>query len=269
MIERVCLVAVLLLLPAAAGCSSQRPPAAQPASPSPSPPATSSVPSVPSVPSTPAAPAFPAALRGKDIERIPTSRSVVALTFDAGANADAVPSILATLARENVPATFFLTGDFVEDFPDASASIGRTGNPVGNHTETHPHLPQLSDGDVRSQIRDAGARIRAATGRDPKPYFRFPYGDRDTRTIGIVNAEGYFAVRWTTDSLGWQGKAKHTAASVATRVVAGAQPGQIVLMHMGSNPDDKSILDADALPAIISGLRAKGYTFVTLEAMLT
>jgi hypothetical protein len=63
-------------------------------------------------------------LAGKDWTAIPTTRPVVALTFDAGANADAVPSILTTLRREGIPATFFLTGDFVRDFPAAARCRG-------------------------------------------------------------------------------------------------------------------------------------------------
>ncbi|HZM84504.1 MAG TPA: hypothetical protein VFC19_52965 [Candidatus Limnocylindrales bacterium] len=85
----------------------------------------------------------------------------------------------------------------------------------------------------------------------------------------MVNSFGYVAVRWTVDSLGWQGTGAHTAASVAARVLDAAQPGQFVLMHVGSNPDDRSALDADALPTIIGGLRTRGYTFVTLDALLT
>ena len=68
-------------------------------------------------------------LAGKDWTAIPTTRPVVALTFDVGANADAVPSILATLRREGIPATFFLTGDFVRDFPGARPVDRRRGLP--------------------------------------------------------------------------------------------------------------------------------------------
>jgi peptidoglycan/xylan/chitin deacetylase (PgdA/CDA1 family) len=75
-------------------------------------------------------------------------------------------------------------------------------------------------------------------------------------------------VRWTVDTLGWEGTAGHiTAAVVTSRVLGAAQPGEIVLMHVGSNPDDHTTFDADALPAVISELRAQGYSFVTLDAL--
>jgi len=209
-------------------------------------------------------------LLGQDIQRIPTASRVVALTFDAGANADGVGPILTVLAQQHITATFFLTGDFVADFPDASRSIAAAGHRIGNHSVNHPHFTSLSEADIRAQLSAAAATIRATTGADPAPLFRFPYGDRDARTIAAVNAAGYLPVRWTVDSLGWQGTTNgaRDAAFVTQRVVAAATPGEIVLMHVGSNPDDHSILDAQALPGVIAALRAQGYGFVSLDALL-
>jgi peptidoglycan/xylan/chitin deacetylase (PgdA/CDA1 family) len=79
---------------------------------------------------------------------------------------------------------------------------------------------------------------------------------------------GYVPVRWTVDSLGWKGTSGgQSVQSVVNRVLAAAQPGEMVLMHVGSNPYDATTLDASALPAIIDGLRARGYGFVTLRAL--
>jgi len=229
-------------------------------------------------PSTPVSPTpsprppqpIPESLLGQDVERIPTSRRVVALTFDAGANADAVPSILATLAGEHVTATFFLTGDFVQRFPDAARSIVASGHRLGNHSVDHPAFTSLTDGETRDQVLGAEEQISSVTGHDPRPLFRFPLGDRDARTIAAVNGLGYVAVRWTVDSLGWQGvTGGRSADEVTDRVLSTAEPGQIVLMHVGSHPADGSMLDADALPDVIAGLRRAGYEFVTLDALFT
>ena len=193
---------------------------------------------------------------------------MVALTFDAGANADAVPSVLPTLRREGVPATFFLTGDFVRDSPGAARSIAAAGFRIGDHTVSHPYLTRLGDAAVRQEILGAARQIIAVTGKSPLPLFRFPFGDADARTIAIANQAGYVPVRWTVDTLGWEGTAgRITASVVASRVLGAARPGEIVLMHVGSNPDDHTTLDADALPQVISGLRAQGYSFVTLDAL--
>jgi peptidoglycan/xylan/chitin deacetylase (PgdA/CDA1 family) len=238
--------------------------------PAPSPTAAAPAPSPTAPGRTPSATGFPARYLGKDLEQIPTSRTLVALTFDAGANADGVASILATLARERVSATFFLTGEFTADFPQAARSIAGAGHRIGNHTATHPHLPGLTDARVRSEVLTAAQTIRGTTGKDPRPFFRFPYGDTSAHTIALVNAQGYLAVRWTVDTLGWQGTTGgRSAASVTQRALAAARPGEIVLMHVGSHPTDRSTLDADALPAVIAGLRQRGYTFVTLDVLLT
>jgi peptidoglycan/xylan/chitin deacetylase (PgdA/CDA1 family) len=213
-------------------------------------------------------PGIAGSLAGKDWTYIPTTRRVVALTFDAGANADALPSILATLRREGVPATFFLTGNFVRDFPAAARSIAAAGFRIGDHTTTHPYLTQLSDAAVQREIAGGAQQIMSVTGQNPAPLFRFPYGDADARTIAIANRAGYVPVRWTVDTLGWEGTAGHiSAAVVVSRVLAAARPGEIVLMHVGSNPDDHTTFDAGALPQVISGLRDRGYSFVTLDAL--
>ena len=207
-------------------------------------------------------------LAGKDWTVIPTTRRVAALTFDAGANADAVPAILATLRRETVPATFFLTGNFVRDFPAAARSIASAGFRIGDHTISHPYLTRLGDAAVRQQILSGAQQIASVTGKNPAPLFRFPFGDADARTIALANRAGYVPVRWTVDTLGWEGTAgKISAAVVVSRVLAAARPGEIVLMHVGSNPGDHTTFDADALPQVISGLRAPGYSFVTLDAL--
>ena len=219
----------------------------------------------------PAAPAAPASsLLGTDWTRIPTGAKIVALTFDAGANAAGLPSIESTLRAKNVRATFFLTGAWVRDFPAQANMIVQDGFLVGNHSMSHPDpgFTQLTDAQVTAEVQGAQQAILRANGADARPLFRFPYGDVNSRVLADVNRLGYAAVRWTVDSLGWEGTSGgQSVQSVINRVLAAAQPGEIVLMHLGSNPDDGTTLDAAALPAIIDGLRARGYGFVTLQAL--
>ncbi len=265
-------IAVACAAAVLSGCST----ASDPAPPAAAASTTASAPVPAAVPAPMAAPAAPAAsctvprtLVGKDVTRLPVTGKVVALTFDAGANADAVPSVLATLAAKGVPATFFLTGTFVQAFPRKSATIGAR-YVVGNHTMTHRDLTTVSDLRVRRQVRNAQAAILAATGQDPRRFFRFPFGARNAHLIAVLNGLCYVPFRWTVDSLGWKGTSGGmTVTAVADRVVAAATPGEIVLMHVGSNPDDGTMLDAAALPAVIDRLRAKGYTFVRLSRVMS
>ncbi len=193
---------------------------------------------------------------------------MVALTFDAGANANGVAPILATLSERRATATFFLTGAFVSSFPAASRQIATT-YPIGNHTQNHVDLTRLTTAQVLGEIRTGAASIRTVTGVDPHPYFRFPYGAVNAATISLANAECYVPFRWTVDTLGWEGMAGGMSADgVLQRVVGALRPGAIVLMHVGSNPDDGTTFDADALPRVIDAVRAQGYTLVTLESVL-
>ena len=224
-------------------------------------------PSLPRPSPLPAAP-FPAALAGRDLEAIPDAGPVVALTFDAGANAAGLPVILQSLAAAGVHGTFFLTGNWAAANPAGVAAIVAGGHRVGNHSMSHPGFTGLTDAAIAEQVLAAQKAIQAA-GADPRPLFRFPFGDRDARTIATVNSLGYVPVRWSVDTLGWKGTSGGASAQlVADRVLAGLQPGEIVLMHIGSNPDDGTTLDADALAGIITRIRAAGYGFTTLDRLL-
>lgn len=206
---------------------------------------------------------------GREWNRLPTRRRIVALTFDAGGDAAGVPSILATLHREQTPATFFLTGNWVQRYPAQAREIAGTAQ-VGDHSQTHPHFTELSTTQIRAEVLASTRVIQRVCAVDPAPLFRFPFGDRNQRTINTVNGLGYLPIGWTVDTLGWQGsKAGITVPGVVARVLAAAQPGEIVLMHVGANPDDGSTLDAHALPEVIAGLAARGYGFVSLSALLT
>jgi hypothetical protein len=121
---------------------------------------------------------------------------------------------------------------------------------------------------MRSEVLSAEAEIRKVTGLDPWPWFRFPYGDYDASAISAVNAAGFVPIGWTVDTLGWQGTSHGiTVRIIVNRVLANRRPGEIVLMHGGSDTGDHSALDAQALPTVISALRARGYSFASIDAL--
>jgi peptidoglycan/xylan/chitin deacetylase (PgdA/CDA1 family) len=217
-------------------------------------------------------PAPPAAahpiLIGRIPDRLPTEEHVVALTFDAGADNAGVPRILSLLARNGVPATFFVTGRWADLYPQWARRIAAR-YPIGNHTFDHTDLLRLPLQSVHSELLMASAAIEHATGRPPFRLFRFPYGSSNMSTLAVVNQLGYTAVGWTIDTLGWEGTSMgQSASSVFSRAIDHLQPGEIVLMHVGANPTDHSTLDADALEKIITSIRTRGYRFVTVPPYL-
>jgi peptidoglycan/xylan/chitin deacetylase (PgdA/CDA1 family) len=212
--------------------------------------------------------AVPARLAGVDWTVIPTTRRVVALTFDDG-DGPGLVSILATLAAQRVNATFFPTGEFAEARPDAIRAMVAGGHRLGNHSATHPYFTTIPDDQIILELSTAESKIRAAGGATTRPLFRFPYGERTAHTINVVNRAGYVPVRWSIDTNGWQGFVGGvTVDSIVDTVITGARPGAIVLMHPARNTTDGTTLDADALPRVISELRGRGYDFVTLDTLL-
>src|SRR5579884_22174 len=210
---------------------------------------------------------LPPAWQAGELVRLQTRQKVVALTFDGGGNDAGAASVLATLRRTRTPATFFLTGRFVRLYPSTARRIAEEpGSLVGNHTVDHSDMTHLSDAQDRWEVEAAQMEIRRATGQDPRPFFRFPYGARDARTRALVKKLGYLDIRWTVDTWGWMGRRLQTVDGVVRRVLDHLVPGEVVLMHLGSAADG-SKLDAEALPHVIRSLRARGYRFVTLRGV--
>jgi len=136
---------------------------------------------------------------------------------------------------------------------------------------SHPYFikDKLTDAQMRDQVLGAASQITSVTGADPWPWFRFPYGDYNARAISVVNGTGFVPIGWTVDTLGWKGTSGGiNAQTVLNRVLGSLRPGEIVLMHCGSHPSDHSTLDANALPAVIQNLQARGYSFVTIDALI-
>ena len=256
--------------PPAAISTPPAPTASATAEPSGSPtPSASTSPSTPTPSRSPSPPpagtgGLPQWLRDGVVTRLPTTSRVVALTFDGGSGAQGATAILAALSAAHIRATFFLTGDFVRRYPLVVAAIVRGGHVIGNHTATHPHISTLTTAELQREITDTAARIQGATGTSPRPWFRFPYGEYNARSLATVHALGYGAIGWTVDTLGWEGKEAGTPGDVVTRVLRGLRPGEIVLMHLGANPEDGTTYDAAALPSVIAAVRAAGYGFVPL-----
>jgi peptidoglycan/xylan/chitin deacetylase (PgdA/CDA1 family) len=204
--------------------------------------------------------------RGVEIERLPTNRRLVALTFDGGGyTANGAALILGTLRRRQVAAaTFFLAGRWIRRHRRLTRAIGRRYR-VGNHTYDHAQQPGLTTAEVRQEVRRGARAVRAATGQEPRPLFRFPYGARDARTIAIVNSLGYVPIRWSIDTWGWLGRSGgQSTGTVVRRVSERLEPGAIILMHVGV-AHDGSTLDAQALSHVITLVRRRGYRFAELD----
>jgi peptidoglycan/xylan/chitin deacetylase (PgdA/CDA1 family) len=194
-----------------------------------------------------------------EISRGNTSKRCIALTFDIESSGGLANAILDILKQKGVHSTLFVTGGFPGTYPGVVQRMANEGHEIGNHSVSHAMFTRISAAQVSSELAGTDAAMMQATGYSTKPYFRFPYGDRNGTLIRQVNAEGYLSVYWTIDPQEWRSGA--SVEGVHATVVSQACNGAIVLMH------DRAITAA-ALPGIIDDLRARGYKLVTLTELM-
>jgi peptidoglycan/xylan/chitin deacetylase (PgdA/CDA1 family) len=189
----------------------------------------------------------------------------VALTFDACTTRDATPydpRVTAVLEAMHVPATIFVSGGWAREEPAALAALGR--NPLfelGNHTFSHPHLTRLSEASIRDELLSTQRAISAVTGRTPL-LFRPPYGEYDAHVLRVAASAGLTTVEYDLPS---GDPDPHASTQALVRwVLHQVQPGSIVVMHI----NHRRLHTAEALPAIVAGLRARGFELVTVGELL-
>jgi len=194
----------------------------------------------------------------------------IALTYDAGGDRDYGELLLKNLQDHNVPATFFVAGEFATKHSDLLKKISDAGFPVHNHSWSHPDFTKISNDEIASELFKADDAISSVTGTATKPYWRPPFGERDDRVLTTAADEGYKSIYWTIDSLDSVGEPKD-AAFVLDRVLspsnAKANPdsyldGAIILMHVGKKGT------AEAVPDLAQRLRERGLTLVTVDEIL-
>lgn len=200
---------------------------------------------------------------GKPDRKIPvycvaTEEKVVALTFDAAWGADKTRGIITELERHNADATFFLVGFWISKYPDEVKYINERGFEIGNHSNNHLNMSQLSQSVIEKEITTVNSQIFDLTGKTPV-YFRPPFGDYDNEVVETVESLDMVAVQWSVDSLDWKGL---SGAEIADRVLKRVHNGAIILFHNNSD----HILDA--LPIILAKLNSEGYKMVSLDELV-
>ena len=183
----------------------------------------------------------------------------IALTYDDGPSAY-TPAFLDTLRRLRVPATFFMVGELVSGRATLVRRMLADGHELGNHSWNHANLggggPEAS-----SQLTRTNAAIRKATGYTPC-VFRPPYGSTGADLVARTRKAGMTSIIWTVDPVDWS---LPGASSIVGRVLSQTGPGAIILEHDGGGSRTQTLA---AAPEIISALRQRGYTFVTVSQLL-
>lgn len=183
---------------------------------------------------------------------------VVSLTFDAAWDDTDTDILIGILQKYNVPATFFMVGSWVEKYPESVKKFHEAGHEIMNHSDTHPHIDQLSDEKIKAEIKNCNDKIENATGVRPI-LFRGPYGEYNNAVIKEAEAQGMFTLQWDVDSLDWKNLSPD---EIVKRVTSRAKPGSIMLFHNGAKHTP------EALPQVIERLQADGYRFVKASELI-
>lgn len=189
-----------------------------------------------------------------------TNKPCIALTYDAGNGAAATSMLLGILDQHHIKATFFLTGEWIEKYPDIGKRIVEAGHEVGNHTFSHPDLTQKSREEILEELVKTEKAIKELIYIDCKPLFRLPYGVWNRKVLEVVGEAGYtYSIGWSLDTIDWK---QPEAEMIVDRVMKNIKNDDIILMHLEYDHTAK------ATEMMIPKLKALGYEFVGISEML-
>lgn len=191
---------------------------------------------------------------------VKTDEKKVALSFDAAWGADDTLDILNTLDKYNVKVTFFMTGGWVQEYPDMVKEIYARGHDLGNHSENHKQMSKLSEDEQIQEISAVDAKIKEITGYDCF-LFRPPYGDYNSTLIKTTYGINHYPIQWDVDSLDWKDYGVSNIIKTVTQHKALGN-GSIILMHNGAK------YTAEALETVITSLQEQGYTLVPISQLI-
>lgn len=191
---------------------------------------------------------------------VETAEPKVALTFDAAWGNEDTAKILDILKKHDVHVTFFMTGGWVESYPDDVRAILAAGHDLGNHSENHKNMSQLSDEEKKDELMKVHEKVRDLTGYEMF-LFRPPYGDYDNAVVNVAKDCGYFAIQWDVDSLDWKDYGVDSIIKTVTEHKHLGN-GSIILCHNGAK------FTAQALDTLITKLKDKGYAIVPVSELI-
>ena len=191
---------------------------------------------------------------------VQTDQKKIALTFDAAWGNEDTADLLSILARNQIHATFFLTGSWVDAYPDDVKAIAAAGHDIGNHSQTHPEMSTLSKEQIRDELMQVHKNVKELTGQN-MCFFRPPYGDYNNALIEQAKNCGYYTIQWDVDSLDWKNYGVEPIVNTVLNHKS-LRNGSIILMHNGAK------YTAQALPKVIEGLQEKGFQIVPISKLI-
>ena len=191
-----------------------------------------------------------------------TNEKVLYLTFDAGYENGCTARILDTLKEKQVPAAFFLVGNYIQRSPDLVRRMVAEGHTVGNHTMHHYDMSKLSDKATFSkELTDLEALYKETVGQELPKYYRPPQGIYSEENLKMAQELGYQTVFWSLAYVDWNNDAQPTKETAFAKLLPRTHNGAVVLLHSTSKTN------AEILGELIDKWKAMGYRFGTLEEL--
>ena len=192
------------------------------------------------------------------IYRVNTEETKVALTMNCAWNADDIDSILKILEENQTKITFFMVGDWIDKFPEAVKKIYEDGHEIGSHSDTHPHVNNLSYDKNVEEIEKSNDKIEKITGNRTKIY-RAPYGEYNNTVIQAAHDKGYQVIQWSLDTLDYTGL---TGEEMWKRLNDKLKAGDIILTHNGTKHT------ANSLDMLLKNIKGKGLEVVRISDLI-
>jgi len=186
-------------------------------------------------------------------------KPMVALMINVAWKEENIPSMLSTLKAENVKATFFFDGSWLEKHPDVAKTIAADGHELANHAYSHKNMSGLSDAEAKREIEKTERLLKDVLGVERNTLFAPPSGDYDMDTVRVAGELGLRTILWTLDTVDWKEPAPE---AIVRKVRARIEPGSLILMH----PTEAA---AGALEGIIKEAKRKGYAIGTVSETIS
>lgn len=182
----------------------------------------------------------------------------IAVTFDCAWGNSNTDELIEILKNANAKATFFVTGEFCDKYPEDVKKLFDAGHSIQNHSDKHPHVKGMNINELIEDTRECSRKIKMITGKEPTLY-RAPYGEYDDSFMTTVEGMGLKVIQWSADSIDWEDPDAYT---IKKRILDNTESGSILLFH---NDLENT---TEALPDILTKLTQKGYECVKVEEMI-
>lgn len=193
--------------------------------------------------------AVSASMRELPIYSVDTKENVMALGINCAWDDGDIESILDTLEKAQVKATFFMVGEWCDKYPQSVKKIAAAGHEIGSHSDSHADMTKLSKEEIIQELDASGEKIEALTGKKPT-LLRCPSGAYNNLAVATAREEGWEVIQWDVDTRDWKGLSEE---EIINNVTKHLQKGSIALLHSGAKNT------AQALPQLIEEIKNRGF----------